>query len=113
MVNGTPFALALTVTRAGSPHAAAIAVTSSGCPSTATKLGAGDSIQACGLATQRTAAPMSRRPPVAVESCRDVSESTVERRSALMPRSLAPGSAALASAAAPETCGAAIDVPLR
>jgi hypothetical protein len=60
---------------------------------------------------QRTAEPTFSRPPVDVSTSDDLA-STVRSRRALIAIELAPGLAAFTSAAAPATCGVAIEVPL-
>ena len=72
---------------------------------------AGASSQTNGASEQVTAVFAFRRPPVVVRPASEAFGSAVRRRSALRPRSLAPGKVAFASAAAPATCGVAIDVP--
>ena len=74
------------------------------------RLAAGDSIHASGP-VQRTAWSTLSRPPVLVAPFSAATGSTVRRRRAFRPTPLALGNTALASAAAPETAGVAIDVP--
>jgi hypothetical protein len=56
---------------------------------------------------------MFSRPPVVVSSASAASGSTLSSRSAFSPTAVADGNADFASAAAPATCGVAIEVPLR
>jgi hypothetical protein len=106
-----PFAWAVTVTPAGSAHFVAIARSATDRPALTVKPGAGSSSHTSGSSEQVTAAFAFRRPPVVVRPASDAFASEVRRRSAFRPRSLAAGKAAVARAAAPVTCGVAIDVP--
>ena len=108
-----PFAVAETVTPAGLAQFAAMAENDTGVPTSTWKPGPGASIHTCGVALQATALPMLSRPPLLVVFARAGFGSTVASRSAFRPTALADGNAAFARAAAPVTCGVAIDVPLR
>jgi hypothetical protein len=82
----------------------------SGSSERASKPGAGDSIQTFGLSSQRTAVFTFNRPAVRTSPASSA-PSTERSSSDFKPTPVAPGKRALASAAAPATWGAAIDVP--
>src|SRR6185295_4852811 len=109
--SGLPFSVALNEAPPGTPQAAASTWIWSGWPALTSAPAEGDSIHACGDPAQRTAWSTFRRPPVLVVPASTATGSTVRSRSALSPAPVAPGNTAFASAAAPDTCGVAIDVP--
>src|ERR687897_1496719 len=84
---------------------------SSASPTRASNAGAGASTHTRGAPAHRTAEFTFSRPPVRTTSCSQLTGSTERSKSAFSPTSEAAGNAAFASAAAPATCGAAIDVP--
>ena len=106
-----PFAVTVTVVPLGSPQCAPITLTGTGCPTSARNPAVGLIVQACGP-SHRTAWSTLSRPPVRVRPASAESGSTVRRSSASRPTPVAEGNLAFASAAAPETNGAAIEVPL-
>jgi hypothetical protein len=72
---------------------------------------AGESIQACGDPAHLAAWSTFSRPPVREAALSAAIGSTSRSRSAFRPMPLAFGNTAFTRAAAPETCGVAIEVP--
>ena len=108
---GAPFTSAVTVAPLGCAQFVPIARTANGSPTDTRKPGRGASSRSCGVCEHLTALAAFSRPPVTDLPARAAIGSTVPKSSALRPAPVAAGSAALTSAATPETCGVAIDVP--
>ena len=110
---GVPFAVAEALTPALSAQFVAMNENEIGFPTSTVKPEPGESSQTCGLVLHETALPTLSRPPLAVTVASDDFGSTLSSSSAFSPTAVADGKAAFASAAAPATCGVAIEVPLR
>ena len=109
--NGLPFRVALTETPAGEPHSAPTDANLERVARVSSVPLAGESIHACGEPAHRPAWSTFSRPPVREAALSAATGSTSRSRSAFRPTPLALGNTAFARAAAPETCGVAIEVP--
>jgi hypothetical protein len=107
--NGTPFTL--TAGTDVPPHGVASTWTGTGSPTSTWNPGAGASTHDRGAPAHRTAEFTLSRPPVLTAPSSPATRSADRSSSAFSSTSVASGSAAFANAAAPATCGEAIDVP--
>ena len=110
---GAPLTDTLTLPRpAGDAQFEPITRTESASPIEAVKPSAGEVRTTSGVFEQDTALNTFRRPPVTELPASDDSMSADLMSSAFVPYNVAPGKCDITSAAAPETCGVAIEVPL-